>query len=340
MRQTGVRLLVTLVTVWAMASDAGAQVRVVHKPWSKPDSSEKQSPRLKKVRSTTSSGPLRVGGRTFSVAFRHEKLVDARYPDFAETVASLAIRDAAGKTHFRESMSPVIRARAYMPVVLVSVEVVENAAGEAMGLVLSYGYRPGGLGFAECRFLAVKDGVLTPLPGPLHHKTGLGNRCGLRDEGGTGHWRLWPNEPSASAEAAASSVDGLLKLRVHNDYYAAVVPVVVDLAGWALRPLHATGTFEIERIQRYIEEDANSVDLFPDRALRGRPARVEVTAKTRVEFLDVYATLRWDERTDGVHVALEDTAALRVKLDGREGWVSGWKDLHALGLPERMPPPR
>jgi hypothetical protein len=64
----------------------------------------------------------------------------------------------------------------------------------------------------------------------------------------------------------------------------------------------------------------------------GPPAHVVVKANSAVEVIAGKVAVRWDEGPDAVTIAVADDVWVKVRIDGREGWIHSPEDLNAIGL--------
>ena len=67
---------------------------------------------------------------------------------------------------------------------------------------------------------------------------------------------------------------------------------------------------------------------------RGTPAHVVVKKDSKVEFLAAETEVAWNEDADGVGLSVSDDVWLKVRIDGKEGWIHTQEDFTAIGLPQ------
>ncbi len=65
----------------------------------------------------------------------------------------------------------------------------------------------------------------------------------------------------------------------------------------------------------------------------GIPVHVVVRQDSKVEFLEAEVELRWQEDRDGIGMGIGDDPWLKVRVDGKEGWIHTQEDFVAIGLP-------
>lgn len=82
------------------------------------------------------------------------------------------------------------------------------------------------------------------------------------------------------------------------------------------------------------EEDPTFVRLFPEPEEGFTPAHVVVKKDSKVEFLAVEVETVWKEDAEGVGLSTAEDPWLKVRIDGKEGWIHTQEDFMAIGLPQ------
>jgi hypothetical protein len=81
------------------------------------------------------------------------------------------------------------------------------------------------------------------------------------------------------------------------------------------------------------EQDPTFVRLFQESNERiGPPAHVVVKKDSKVEIVAGKALITWNEGADVVDLTVGDDVWVKVRIDGREGWIHTAEDLNAIGL--------
>jgi len=90
---------------------------------------------------------------------------------------------------------------------------------------------------------------------------------------------------------------------------------------------------EAERVAQ--EEDLTFVRLHqePEEGL-GTPAHVVVRKDSQVEFLAAETEVLWEEDANGIALSVSGDVWLKVRIDGKEGWIHTQEDFMAIGLPQ------
>jgi hypothetical protein len=66
----------------------------------------------------------------------------------------------------------------------------------------------------------------------------------------------------------------------------------------------------------------------------GTPAHVVVRKDSEIEFLAAETEVIWAEDENGVALTVSDDVWLKVRIDGKEGWIHSQDDFQAIGLPQ------
>jgi hypothetical protein len=64
----------------------------------------------------------------------------------------------------------------------------------------------------------------------------------------------------------------------------------------------------------------------------GTPAHVVVKKDSRVEILAGKVLVTWEEGKDGIGLGVADDIWVKVRIDGKDGWIHSGEDLQAIGL--------
>jgi len=66
----------------------------------------------------------------------------------------------------------------------------------------------------------------------------------------------------------------------------------------------------------------------------GIPLHAVVKKDSAIEFLEAEAALRWEESAGEVGLSVPENIWLKVRIDGKEGWIHSQEDFLAVGLPQ------
>jgi hypothetical protein len=64
----------------------------------------------------------------------------------------------------------------------------------------------------------------------------------------------------------------------------------------------------------------------------GPPAHVVVKIDSKVEVISGKVVLIWDEGPDFVDISVGEDVWVKVRIDGKEGWIHTPEDLNAVAL--------
>lgn len=135
---------------------------------------------------------------------------------------------------------------------------------------------------------------------------------------------------------AALRVD-VLNFRVSAGNFFAIVPVEINWEFGGLRLAYIL----VKKCRMAVEaarkpvEGATTVRLFPGTDEEaGEPASVQVRKDSVVELLWSEGRVIWEEFDDHVALGVAEDIWLRVRIDGKEGYLHSPEDFEAVGLPE------
>ena len=280
-------------------------------------------------------GPFELAGQQFTVLLRmkwisgQSSVVD---PDLIETLASVEMLGPDGSIHFEQTFPiPEISGRSFVETLHAAVQRLEGSQGK--GLLLTYGYLPSTpLGGLSWQVFGVRGGRLLSFGKPLFVEGDLVNSR----EGGI-----------AVETSQEPGRDGdMLHFRVWTGNFFVVVPLRIDwLQGtlapaWQCQKMTAKGPqpicqLRVEADRTLAQEDMTFVRLHPGAEEGfGTPAHVVVRQDSQVEFLAVETEVIWAEDENGVALTVSDDPWLKVRIDGKEGWIHTQEDFQAIGLPQ------
>jgi hypothetical protein len=164
------------------------------------------------------------------------------------------------------------------------------------------------------------------------------------------HGRLKAFKPSVSSnEFLGMDTDPLrggadiLKFRIWTGNFNVIYPVIINWDSGTLQPAHtclriASGRqvercpYEVKAEPRDITEQT-FVRLYRDAEEEGIPKHVVVQPGSRVEFFAAEVHVDWNGTAQAVYLEVKpDDVWLKIRVDGKEGWVHSKEDLAQLGL--------
>ncbi len=291
-------------------------------------------------------GPFHIGGQDYAVVLRKKRLPEAK--ELTETVVAIEIQDATGTMQYRRTFPYQVVDGTFPQTWSVSAGIL--AGMNSTGLLVNYASywevsapeeEPG----AWWQVFGVVNGRFMPFSAPLYVEGTL-----LSQHSGSGY---------RTAGSLGSQAD-VLEFRLWTGNFRLIFPVRVDWAQGNLMPAQPCAkraTSNPREVCQYevVAEDKNRVDamtfvrLFsnPDQK-SGKPERVVVKEDSKVEFLAAQAEVNWSEgaasgpsgspedpmNDSGRFGVAHDTDVwLKVRIDGKEGWIHTEEDFAAIGLP-------
>ena len=293
-------------------------------------------------------GPFLIAGKEYTPVLRKQLPAGAK-PGEGQTVVSLEIRDPAGVSQFSRAFANAGGGDGFINTVSVSVIPLSGATGN--GLFVSYDEdsepsapEPESSGWWQ--IFGVVDGKLKPFGGPILL---VGD--------------LLPADRSERAQAPGTPITApgdVLQFKVWAGRFRLIFPIRIDWTHGTLtpaQPCEKTGTTAgacdygvVPEDQRYVAEmtfvrlctDPTEACLKPDRAVVKRDSKVELLATHGEVQFDPGKVSGWsgDPKNamgdaGGISIVSKE-AWLKVRIDGKEGWIHGQEDLDALGMPSEQ----
>jgi hypothetical protein len=274
-------------------------------------------------------GPFTFGGQTFMV-LAHNKRVLGKQGDFAQALASLDITDASGAVVHHEEFPHSLENGDFSESCSVSVNPITGSNGA--GLLLDTGCLPSApVSGGPWQVFGIVNGKLTPLGKPLYAEGEMGD--------------FVPGKVNHVGNLTQILADEL-RVRLFTGYFFISVPVRVNWMegklALAQHCFYQTGhgvaeggcEMSIEGVERHPgEQELTFVRMFSESNEQiGTPAHVVVKKDSNVEILAGKVLVTWEEGKDGIGLGVGDDIWVRVRIDGKEGWIHSDEDLQAIGL--------
>jgi len=278
-------------------------------------------------------GPLQIQNLQFTVVL-HEKRIAAEPapdPDAQTTLVAMEIVDQVGTVHYRRSFGYAVSGDEFAESMSASVQLLEGK--RARGLLVTYGVLPSTpLGGQEWQVFGLFGGRLVPFGKPISLEGDLANA------------------ESAKRVVEASEEPGrqgeVLHFRVWTGNFFVVYPVLVDWRqarlspAWRCLRMTARGPRAVcpyrilaDRVPQEAGLTFVRLHAEPDDGL-GTPRHVVLKPDSTVELLGSEGEMQWLEDDAGVTLLPSEDFWIRVRIDGREGWIHTQEDLAAIGLPQ------
>lgn len=272
-------------------------------------------------------GPFTFGGQTFTVV-AHNKRVPDKQAEIA--LASLDIVDAAGAVLHHEEFPHAVQNGEFTETCSVSVNPITGSNGA--GLLLDTPCLPSDpLSGGPWQIFGIVNGKLAPIGKPLYAEGEMGDFVPGKVNHTGNLTQILPDE---------------LRIRLFTGYFFISVPIRLNWRegklALAQHCFYQTGhgmaeggcEMPIEGVERHPgEQELTFVRMFTESNEQiGPPAHVVVKKDSRVEILRGKVLVMWKEGKDEVALGAADDIWVKVRIDGKEGWIHSDEDLQAIGL--------
>jgi len=237
-----------------------------------------------------------------------------------ETVSAVRLREAEGSTVWERRLAYQIEGDRFAETASVEVAPVKGREGE--GLLITYRINSSEPNSSRSwQLVGLVEGQLTDFGKPVATEGVLAEQT--------------PGQPVAASWDETLKGD-VLTFKVWNGRFFIIVPM---LARWNWKSfipayLPKGGRWKVECERRPVS-NAVEVELFPAPSdEEGEPRRVKVGPASKIEILWAEGDLIWDDSDDEIWLGVSEDIFLKVRIDGREGYLAPGDDLDAIGLPE------
>jgi hypothetical protein len=274
-------------------------------------------------------GPFTIMGQTFTVVLRSKHL-PGKKDDFGQTLTALEIVDAGGAVQHREEFPIAVENGEFTESCSVIVNPISGSNGS--GLLLGTMCLPSApLSGGPWQIFGLINGKLSPIGKPLYAEGELGdfvrgkiNRIGnltqiLADEL---RIRLFTGYFFVSVPVRVNWMEGKLALAQHCFYQTGHGMA----EGGCEMPAE-----DVERVPS--EQELSFVRMFSEsNEQAGTPAHVVVKKSSQVEILAAKVLVKWEEGEKAIGLGVGGDIWVKVRIDGKEGWIHTDEDLQAVGL--------
>ena len=280
-----------------------------------------------------SIGPLKTKEQNFKAILHGKRARMKARPDIEseETVVKMEIRDEAGTIHFEKLFPYSLNGSNFEESNSVSAEILVGK--QRSGILVTYSVDPSTpLGGTSYQVFGMFDDKLVPFSKPVSVE---GQLIG---------------ETSANSVMKTSAEPGLdaevLRFRVWSGNVFVILPVRVDWLqtkmgpAWRCTKMTSRGNLPICRFSveadRVPQQDELTFVRLHAEADEGFGAAEHVVIKknSKVEILEAEGELVWQEGDDQIGLGVGEDLWLRVRIDGKEGWIHTQEDFNAIGLPQ------
>jgi hypothetical protein len=302
-------------------------------------------------------GPFSISGSDYTIVLHNKKRQPGSTEETGDTVVAMEIQDAAGTIKYQRKFPYQEANDAFSDAWYVDARILAGTNGT--GLLVSYSLdtEPSAPQHSYPKWwqvFGVVDGKLKPFSSPIY----LEGQLGWKAVAKTNIYKsAGPLGPRADA----------LESRIWTGHFRMIYPVRVDWAEGKMTPAQpcdeqvATGVSgEVQACQYKVESETNrqiGSTTFVTLCARSdekceSSEKVVVKTNSKVDLLVAQVKAHWnggvaagpsgksDNPTDGMDDAggagwaQNDELWLKVRIDGKEGWMHGEEDFHAFGLPQ------
>ncbi len=283
-------------------------------------------------------GPFELRGQRFTVVLHKKRIAGSTDADFGETLALMEIKDGGGAVHYRRTFPYELDGNRFFETTDASAQLLQGKQGS--GLLLTYGMLPstplGGeswqvFGLFSGPASSPLNGKLVPFSKPIFVEGQLINGK--------------PGEEIVQTSEEPNLQGDVLNVRVWTSRFFVIIPLRITWfqntigPAWRCQKMTQRGPrpvceLRLEADRLPAEDELTFVRLFPEPEEGFTPAHVVVKKDSKVEFLAVEVETVWSEDADGISLSTAEDPWLKVRIDGKEGWVHTPEDLMAIGLPQ------
>jgi hypothetical protein len=298
-------------------------------------------------------GPFSISGSDYTVVLHNKKRQPGSTEESGDTVVAMEIRDAAGAILYQRKFPYQEANGTFSDAWLVDARILAGANGT--GLLVSYSFdtepsAPEAESYGWSQLFGRVGGKFRPFTAPLGYAGEL-----LPAE--------MTDKEFRTAGPLGSDADDL-EFTIWTGHFRLIFPIRVDWAEGKLTPAQpceeqaAKGDSEVSACQyKVLPENERQVRGTTFVTLCARPGekcenseKVVVKNNSKVDLLLAQVKTHWNggvasgpSGTEKVRDAMDDAGSfalspndelwLKVRIDGKEGWMHGEEDFNAFGLP-------
>jgi hypothetical protein len=281
-------------------------------------------------------GPFKVLEKEYTVIIKGIKFQEAA-KGFDETVTSFSIVDEEGDTHYRKSFDVEYDHDGFTESIGVSAYALEGRRSrgfrtesgalqeltdkeyQTVGLILYYSVIPSAPSAGvSCQVFSSQREHLVPLSAPL-----------------TVYGEIYELPRGSTPNTLRLLRDNTMKFGVWTGWFEVVVRVKV-LDRLRVVPIHHYSTFDGDAfdvvVDRKDSEKDTFVRLFNHPSASSIPQHVIIRKDTDITFLWAHTSVAIEPCKTECVVSADEMPWLKIKIDGKEGFVRDPEDLLALGI--------
>ena len=297
------------------------------RPLTTPQSTNAASPLLEDVE--TRGEPFQIRGQTYTV-LSHFKRIKAKTDGDNEAITLLEVRDASDAVAYHETFSYSFDKGEFDEFCFASAKVLSGSMGNWL-LISSECLPDAPLSGGPWQILGVYNGKLVPWGKPITTQ---------------GKWlRFVPGKVSKVGTATSFGID-MIEIKVWTGNFFVTFPVGIDFTEPKLVPgvrcLSQTGRglaetgceVPMEATRSPNTDNETFVRLFPEpNESDGTAAHVVIRQDSKVEFVSARVRFVFNDSDGSIGLSVAPDFWLKVRIDGKIGWIHTQEDFDAIGLP-------
>jgi hypothetical protein len=284
-------------------------------------------PQLEDVK--TDEGPFQIGGRDCTVSMQYKRIKNAGTPG-AKSLALIEIVDASRQVYFHQAFTPTVENGEFSDACSASAEMFSGNMTKFLWIALN------------CDSCDSTSGGPWQLFGPLNGKlVPFGKPIIV-----TGDFlRFVPGAVSKNGAATMFQADSL-EFRVSAGNFFVTIPMRVNLVQGSLdlgihcfrQTGHGMGEsgcdVPVQAERTRTSDEMTFVRLFSEPAENSpTPAHVVIRKDSKVEFIAANVRPTFTPSDNFMVLGVAEDVWLKVRIDGKEGWIHTQEDFDAIGLP-------
>jgi hypothetical protein len=288
----------------------------------------------KVVVSDVTEGPFRVGDQSYTFVKHVQKVEDLKSGGDL-TVEWWELRDVTGKPVHRQQYPVNFGDGTFANTEDVDARELKASLGQ--GILLSGGELPSAPSTGWwVQVFGLSNGKLTPLGAPMSTEGGfLGEDV-----------ESYQPTPMFRGQRLQTVPHDVLKFRVWAGNFSIVYSVILDWIRGTVRPASTcyriTAQGQVSACRYIVEADPvrskemTFVRLFPEPEDGFTPKHVVVKTDSKIEYIEAEVPISWSADRNNISFGVSNSSKvwLHIKVDGRDGWISGEEDFEAVGLPQ------
>ncbi len=270
-------------------------------------------------------GPFRVAANQYRVVLQERPRAPGSTQETGNTVVKMEIQDATGRVEYQRTFPDQTEFEGFSDAWFVIPTVFAGRGGT--GLMINYELdsepsAPTPENDSWWQLFGVVDGRLKPFSGPISVQGDL-----------------LPND----------SLSDTLQFKVWAHHYRLIFPVTVNWSEGRLAPAMQCGSCEYRVLPEDLSgrDDLTFVRICPAIETQcANPVRILVKKDSAIGLVAGNAAVRWSEGSasassgdprnpmaDEGAISVPEEVWIRVRIDGKEGWLHEDEDFTALNLP-------